>query len=90
MEALFCNHHSHVHEHQEAVHSLCIPEEKGVYDTLALQQEGDNHTGHHEERVFEETHRETGAALVEDVGGNPAVVFDQLREAHNDGAVGVD
>jgi hypothetical protein len=65
------------------VHSLCIPEEKGVYDSLALQQEGDNHTGHHEERVFEETHHETGADLEGDVSGNPAVVCDQLREAHN-------
>ena len=72
------------------VHSLCIPEEKGVYDILALQQEGDNHTDHHEEKVFEETHHGTGADLEADVTGNPAVVCDQLREAHNGGDVGVD
>ena len=72
------------------VHSLCIPEERGVYDNLALQQEGDNHTGHHEERVLEETHHELGVDLEEDVSGNPAVVCDQSREAHNGGDVGVD
>lgn len=71
------------------VHSLCIPEEKGVYDSLALQQEGDNHTGHHE-RVFEEIHHGTGAVLEGDVSGNPAAVCDQLMEAHNGGDVGVD
>ena len=87
---LFYSRHSHVHEHQEVVHTLCIPEEKGVYDTLALQQEVDSHTGHHEERVFEETHHETGADLEGGVSGNPAVVCDQLREAHNGGDAGAD
>jgi hypothetical protein len=90
VEALFYSHHSHVHEHQEVVHSLCIPEEKGVYDTLALQRERDNHTGHHEEWVFEETHHETGADLEGDVSDNPAVVCDQSGEARNGGDVGED
>ena len=72
------------------VHSLCIPEEKGVYDSLAPQQEGDNHTGHHEERAFEETHHGTGADLEGDVSGNPVAVCDQSGEAHNGGDVGVD
>ena len=89
VEALFYSHHSHVHEHQEVVHSLCNLEEKGVYDTLVLQRERDSHTGHHEERVFEETHRETGADLEEDESGNPAAVCDQLREVQNGGDVGV-
>ena len=89
VEALFYSHHSRVHEHQEVVHSLCIPEEKGVYGSLALQQ-GDNHIGHHEEGVSEETLHETGADLEGGVSGNPAVVCDQLREGHNGGDVGVD
>ena len=87
-EALCDSHRSHVHEHQEVAHILCIPEEKGVYDNLALQQ-ADNHTDHHEERVFEKTHHGTGVDLEEGVSGNPAVVCDQLREAHN-GDVGAD
>jgi len=89
VEALFDNHHTHVHEYQEVVHILCIPEEKEVYDSLALlQQVGDNHTGHLEE-VFEETHHETGADLEKDVRDNPAVVCDQLRGVHNGGDAGV-
>ena len=85
MEALFDNHHTHVHEYQEVVHILCIPEEKEVYDSLV----GDNHTGHLGERVFEETLHETGADLEKDVRGNPAVVCDQLRGVHNGGDAGV-
>ena len=91
VEALFDSHHSHVYEHREVVRILYIPEEKGVYDNLAhLQQAGDNHTDHHEETVFEESRHGTGVVLGEGVSGNPAVVCDQSREAHNGGGVGVD
>ena len=90
-EALFDSHHSHVHEQQEVVHILCIPEEKGVYDNPALlQQAGDNHTDRHEERAFEKTHHGMGVDLEEGVSGNPAVECGQLREAHSGGDVGVD
>lgn len=89
-EALFDNHHSRVHEHQEVAHILGIPGETGVYDSLALlRQAGDNHNGYPEE-VSEETHHGVGADLEEGVNDNPAVVCGQSGEAHNDGDAGVD
>ena len=91
VEALFDSHHTHVHVRQEVDHILCILAEKGVYDSLALHRQGeDNHTGCLEGKAFEETHH--GKEVdpeEEDVNGNPAVVSDQLREAHNGGDAGV-